>query len=164
FLTPDPIKLAGGLNHYQYVPNPTGWVDPLGLVSENVQCPSSLKWKRPDKYFESRQAALRAAKADARVPVSAEPVKVGRVPLEESGRMLLDSNGVPIMTREYHYTNIDGTRVVIQEHSRGHKEFSEESAAGKPHFNVREYDEATGNAARTKTLYLKSVAGHYVFE
>ncbi|MGF6330044.1 RHS repeat-associated protein [Pseudomonas sp. BS3782 TE3695] len=31
FLTPDPIKLAGGLNNYQYVPNPTGWVDPLGL-------------------------------------------------------------------------------------------------------------------------------------
>jgi RHS repeat-associated protein len=22
FLTPDPIKLAGGLNNYQYVPNP----------------------------------------------------------------------------------------------------------------------------------------------
>ncbi len=33
FLTPDPIKLAGGLNNYQYVPNPTGWVDPLGLTS-----------------------------------------------------------------------------------------------------------------------------------
>ncbi|MBB2494208.1 RHS repeat-associated core domain-containing protein [Aquipseudomonas ullengensis] len=31
FLTPDPIKLAGGLNNYRYVPNPTGWVDPLGL-------------------------------------------------------------------------------------------------------------------------------------
>lgn len=31
FLTPDPIKLAGGLNNYLYVPNPTGWVDPLGL-------------------------------------------------------------------------------------------------------------------------------------
>ncbi|CAI8946523.1 hypothetical protein EMIT0194MI4_50336 [Pseudomonas sp. IT-194MI4] len=31
FLTPDPIKLAGGLNNYQYAPNPTGWVDPLGL-------------------------------------------------------------------------------------------------------------------------------------
>ena len=31
YLTPDPIKLAGGLNNYQYVPNPTGWVDPLGL-------------------------------------------------------------------------------------------------------------------------------------
>ncbi|SDC80285.1 RHS repeat-associated core domain-containing protein [Pseudomonas koreensis] len=33
YLTPDPIKLAGGLNQYRYVPNPTGWVDPLGLNS-----------------------------------------------------------------------------------------------------------------------------------
>ncbi|ELQ06953.1 putative Rhs protein, partial [Pseudomonas fluorescens BRIP34879] len=28
YLTPDPVKLAGGINAYQYVPNPTGWVDP----------------------------------------------------------------------------------------------------------------------------------------
>ncbi|WP_334598651.1 RHS repeat-associated core domain-containing protein [Pseudomonas alvandae] len=31
YLTADPIKLAGGLNAYLYVRNPTGWVDPLGL-------------------------------------------------------------------------------------------------------------------------------------
>ncbi|WP_313629756.1 RHS repeat-associated core domain-containing protein, partial [Pseudomonas sp.] len=31
YLTPDPVKLAGGINGYRYVPNPTGWVDPLGL-------------------------------------------------------------------------------------------------------------------------------------
>jgi uncharacterized protein RhaS with RHS repeats len=36
-LTPDPIKLAGGLSNYLYVSNPTGWVDPLGLQ----QCPGS---------------------------------------------------------------------------------------------------------------------------
>ncbi|MCU0122176.1 RHS repeat-associated core domain-containing protein, partial [Pseudomonas sp. B2M1-30] len=36
YLTPDPVKLAGGLNQYRYVPNPTGWVDPLGL---NANCP-----------------------------------------------------------------------------------------------------------------------------
>jgi uncharacterized protein RhaS with RHS repeats len=29
--------LAGGLNQYQYTPNPTGWVDPLGLACE--PCP-----------------------------------------------------------------------------------------------------------------------------
>ncbi|MDY4300940.1 RHS repeat-associated core domain-containing protein [Pseudomonas salmasensis] len=37
YLTPDPVKLAGGINGYRYVPNPTGWVDPLGLNS----CPGS---------------------------------------------------------------------------------------------------------------------------
>ncbi|MGU9836263.1 RHS repeat-associated core domain-containing protein, partial [Pseudomonas sp. LF195] len=37
YLTPDPVKLAGGINAYQYVPNPTGWVDPLGLS----RCPGN---------------------------------------------------------------------------------------------------------------------------
>jgi RHS repeat-associated protein len=36
FLTPDPVKLAGGLNNYQYAPNPTGWVDPLGLMFKAI--------------------------------------------------------------------------------------------------------------------------------
>ncbi|GLR26284.1 hypothetical protein GCM10007875_13730 [Limnobacter litoralis] len=34
FTTQDPIGLMGGLNNYQYVPNPVSWVDPLGLVCE----------------------------------------------------------------------------------------------------------------------------------
>ncbi|WLH61520.1 RHS repeat-associated core domain-containing protein [Pseudomonas sp. FP2300] len=37
YLTPDPSKLAGGLNGYRYTLNPTGWVDPLGLVD----CPGT---------------------------------------------------------------------------------------------------------------------------
>ncbi|MNJ34083.1 putative deoxyribonuclease RhsC [compost metagenome] len=37
FTQPDPIGLAGGINLYQYAPNPTGWIDPWGLeaVYEN---------------------------------------------------------------------------------------------------------------------------------
>ncbi|MDZ5434448.1 RHS repeat-associated core domain-containing protein, partial [Pseudomonas fluorescens] len=38
YLTPDPVKLAGGLNAYQYTRNPTGWVDPLGLSGS---CPGA---------------------------------------------------------------------------------------------------------------------------
>ncbi|PSW70860.1 RHS repeat protein [Photobacterium kishitanii] len=38
FTTIDPIGLAGGLNNYQYVPNPLNWVDPLGLVSIPGDC------------------------------------------------------------------------------------------------------------------------------
>ncbi|QJI32719.1 type IV secretion protein Rhs [Pseudomonas sp. ADAK18] len=41
YLTPDPVKLAGGLNGYQYVPNPTGWVDPLGLSCKVGNCPAA---------------------------------------------------------------------------------------------------------------------------
>ena len=32
FITPDPIGLAGGLNLYQYGPNPMGWCDAWGLA------------------------------------------------------------------------------------------------------------------------------------
>lgn len=32
FLSMDPIGLAGGLNAYQYAPNPIQWIDPLGLT------------------------------------------------------------------------------------------------------------------------------------
>ncbi|KAB0479681.1 RHS repeat-associated core domain-containing protein, partial [Pseudomonas reinekei] len=45
YLTPDPVKLAGGLNAYRYTPNPTGWVDPLGLSGK---CPGGASCKRPD--------------------------------------------------------------------------------------------------------------------
>ncbi len=41
FTTADPIGLAGGLNNYQYVKNPTGFVDPLGLASKAIDCPGS---------------------------------------------------------------------------------------------------------------------------
>jgi RHS repeat-associated protein len=39
YLTQDPISLAGGLNAYIYAPNPTGWIDQLGL---SKTCSSSL--------------------------------------------------------------------------------------------------------------------------
>jgi len=45
YLTPDPIKLAGGLNQYQYTPNPTGWVDPLGLAC--TPCPGEIQADGP---------------------------------------------------------------------------------------------------------------------
>ncbi|MGG5271345.1 RHS repeat-associated core domain-containing protein, partial [Pseudomonas lurida] len=42
YLTPDPVKLAGGINAYQYVPNPTGWIDPLGSELQDWKLP----WQR----------------------------------------------------------------------------------------------------------------------
>ncbi|WP_248803762.1 RHS repeat-associated core domain-containing protein [Pseudomonas sp. MWU13-2100] len=54
FLTPDPIKLAGGLNNYRYVPNPTGWVDPLGL---NGDCPGGAACKPPSGAEDPKNKA-----------------------------------------------------------------------------------------------------------
>jgi RHS repeat-associated protein len=34
FISKDPIGLAGGINLHQYAPNPTQWIDPLGLVKK----------------------------------------------------------------------------------------------------------------------------------
>ncbi|MEK0169764.1 RHS repeat-associated core domain-containing protein, partial [Pseudescherichia vulneris] len=36
FTVQDPTGLAGGLNLYQYAPNPLGWIDPWGLTGEWV--------------------------------------------------------------------------------------------------------------------------------
>ncbi|MCV5397038.1 RHS repeat-associated core domain-containing protein, partial [Escherichia coli] len=33
FMVTDPIGLAGGINLYQYAPNPLSWIDPLGLLA-----------------------------------------------------------------------------------------------------------------------------------
>ena len=69
FLTPDPITLAGGLNNYQYVPNPTGWVDPLGLNT----CPGGDKCI-PGQGAEAPEDKARVNQGDAQVPTAAASV------------------------------------------------------------------------------------------
>jgi len=39
FVSQDPIGLAGGVNLYQYAPNPLSWVDPLGLSKCHLDNP-----------------------------------------------------------------------------------------------------------------------------
>ncbi len=47
FTTADPIGLAGGLNSYQYVKNPIGFVDPLGLTQGSGHCPGDGSTDNP---------------------------------------------------------------------------------------------------------------------
>ncbi|WP_205626115.1 RHS repeat-associated core domain-containing protein, partial [Photobacterium aquae] len=57
FIHQDPIGLLGGINPYQYAPNPVQWVDPLGLsckegdllgeLDPNRFVPNSLQWVDP---------------------------------------------------------------------------------------------------------------------
>uniref|UniRef100_UPI0030DABF15 RHS repeat-associated core domain-containing protein n=1 Tax=Pseudomonas lurida TaxID=244566 RepID=UPI0030DABF15 len=154
YLTPDPVKLAGGINAYQYVPNPTGWIDPLGL---NAHCPPKGT-KRPEcgKSTEpsapevSRNGAFKQAKADAGIPRVQHPDAVvdprlgtmrqySLVSMRDQQRNeILDAQGRPVMTREYEFTRMDGSKVLIQDHGAGHK-FSTPDGKGDQaaHFNLR---------------------------
>ncbi|WP_207303692.1 RHS repeat-associated core domain-containing protein, partial [Pseudomonas extremorientalis] len=65
YLTPDPVKLAGGINTYQYVPNPTGWIDPLGLNG----CPGERGCK-PSSGFQEPSAQASIKKSEPDPPIS----------------------------------------------------------------------------------------------
>ena len=45
YISKDPIRLMGGLNHYQYTPDPVNWVDPYGLKA----CTSELEYVHQQK-------------------------------------------------------------------------------------------------------------------
>nr|WP_261309954.1 RHS repeat-associated core domain-containing protein [Burkholderia stabilis] len=71
FISKDPIGLAGGINVYQYAPNPIEWIDPLGLAgtssggagrkptsnkpNQNSKCPCRNEWEvtRYDRICEA---------------------------------------------------------------------------------------------------------------
>nr|WP_278644103.1 RHS repeat-associated core domain-containing protein [Burkholderia lata] len=55
FVSKDPIGLEGGLNVFQYVPNPIEWIDPLGLA--RLSLPGSRKGK---DFTRSGKEAVKA--------------------------------------------------------------------------------------------------------
>lgn len=75
---------------------------------------------------------------------------------DRNGKVVLDKNGKPIETREYHFDSPanDGT-IVIQEHSAGHSSFDGDAA--KPHFNIR-------RAEDTRHSSISNTKEHYTFD
>ncbi|WP_249226427.1 HNH/endonuclease VII fold putative polymorphic toxin, partial [Pseudomonas rhodesiae] len=172
YLTPDPVKLAGGINGYRYVPNPTGWVDPLGLNancpprgSKHSACTPSNEPKAPDV---ARRGAFRQAKRDADIPmlqspdmvIDPESGKAAQYRIEKmtdlNQKTVLDDNGRPIDTRVYQFTKPDGTKVIIQDHSAGHKHGRWDRTGDVPaHFNLRPFEKPRkGHIPGTKKHYL----------
>jgi len=101
FINQDPIGLAGGNNNYLYVPNPTGWVDPFGLVAKD--CEVSYSDKKLQKKFKhasdfgvdgnnnkANQAKFKAALEDhMKSPDTAEKGTYGYV---DNSKVFFNSN------------------------------------------------------------------------
>ncbi|WP_296227819.1 RHS repeat-associated core domain-containing protein [Ralstonia sp. UBA689] len=146
FISKDPIGLTGGLNVYQYAPNPIGWVDPLGLA----RCPC-------DPCSKFRRASLRDIRRQLAIPMSQQPISQKMVPLTDStGARILGDDKRPIMTRELTY-RVNGKNVIIQDHSAGHS-FGEGGVGDQPsHHNVRPED-------RPRTGSVDGMSDHYYFD
>ncbi|MBI1906571.1 MAG: PAAR/RHS domain-containing protein [Rhodocyclales bacterium] len=131
FISEDPIGLAGGINLYEFAPNVDSWVDPWGWSSRGCNGAGGALGR-------GRSGALNEAKRDLGIPRFQHPENVARVPLtDRNGKAILGADGKPIMTREYTYTMPDGGKVVVQDHSAGHK-FGEGGVGDQgSHFNVR---------------------------
>ncbi|MFC6970349.1 HNH/endonuclease VII fold putative polymorphic toxin, partial [Paraburkholderia dipogonis] len=126
--------------------NPVLWVDPWGLSCESETSASASK-------FPSRNAALRAAKRDAGIPMRQQPDRVDLVNLtDRSGKNILGENHQPIKTREYTFTREDGSQIVIQDHWPGHS-YGPAGTPGNqgPHVNVRPIED-TRNGTVPGTL------------
>jgi len=64
FIHQDPIGLVGGINHYQYAPNPVNWVDPFGLSCKEISSEDTAHLKEliensPERAFYEIRALIR---------------------------------------------------------------------------------------------------------
>ncbi|AKS04963.1 RHS repeat-associated core domain-containing protein [Pseudomonas trivialis] len=98
YLTPDPVKLAGGINAYQYVPNPTGWVDPLGLspCPSDDGCKSTSNAKSPTKHAVAHDGEptlpIPASKQENTVRVRHYTSRAGSKGIEKEGVIMAQDN------------------------------------------------------------------------
>ena len=156
FIQRDPIELLGGFNVFAYAPNPVMWIDPWGLNPCN---------DAKGNTNNSRRSAFQKAKKDANVPKSQQPDKIfddknnrwqqyRYVKMtDKNGKSILDKNGNTIWTREYQFTTKDNSKVIIQDHSAGHK-FPDGKNEEGSHFNVRPiHDTRNGKVSGTKAHY-----------
>ncbi|MGK0546236.1 RHS repeat-associated core domain-containing protein [Halomonas cupida] len=126
FTTQDPIGLAGGDNLYVYAPNPTGWVDPLGLSGCNCgDRPPSLS-----PPGAGRRGAFREAKRQSGVPVGKQPDAV-------HPNLDRRENTQPGRIYEFNVPNDGGgtKSVFIREDSEGHFFGIGNPQNRGPHFN-----------------------------
>ncbi|MGT0250093.1 RHS repeat-associated core domain-containing protein [Burkholderia pyrrocinia] len=100
FINPDPISLRGGINLYQYAPNPISWIDPWGLTG--FFTPSVFTAPSGSTHTVYQQAI------DWNLPVNTRSGTVTNLDLAASGKSpFVVKNGV-YSQLNLHHSNQDG--------------------------------------------------------
>ena len=137
------------------------YCDPSGYAKKTIDCSSKGNNKSVEQvtstYNKYRSASLREVKRQLDIPMSQHPIRQDMVPLTDaSGNWILNANKQPIMTRELTY-DVNGKKIVIQDHSAGHN-FGEGGIGDQPsHHNVRP-------AENTRTGKVEGMEDHYYFD
>ncbi|NIF45517.1 RHS repeat-associated core domain-containing protein, partial [Burkholderia sp. Tr-862] len=98
FVSKDPIGLAGGINAWQYAPNPVGWIDPLGLSKQCAKClPSCSDYTSRGSKNEEEMARELSGQINQNSVTFSTPTTQGHIDLQ--GASHFDkSTGVDIPT------------------------------------------------------------------
>ncbi|HAU5719447.1 TPA: hypothetical protein JD344_12780 [Serratia marcescens] len=127
FTTQDPIGLRGGLNLYQYAPNPLMWVDPFGLTVQTLihyTTEEGLKGILDSGELRASSGPIHARFGDGQYLTDIKPEQIGGRTLKEAagtGKLSLgqvahnlygDSRKINSIT---HYVEIDVTGLDVSE-------------------------------------------------
>ena len=146
FTTQDPISLAGGVNLYQYAPNPVGWVDIFGLYNgegvrelgkyhvfhEHSLNPSEYRMTDKEQFRmanESLHSRLQSDPDFKREMQTKYPNAVKEVQPLPSGRFIGDSPA----GLTWHHGNEPGSLQLVdrEDHKRYHKIYHPDSTGGR---------------------------------
>jgi len=108
YISADPIGLLSGVNPYEYVHNPLGWIDPLGLTKK-YKSKSPYHGPKPEydhaTHHEPSSPDFRGGGSKTTpLPPEAEEVYRKLVPADSSGKNGLDK----IVKEFYRYQRNNG--------------------------------------------------------
>ena len=149
YIVQDPIGLNGGWNLYQYAPNPLGWIDPLGLSCTGT----------------NRRQALNKAKDTAGIPRSQQPEIqwiVGSDKRRRGSTNYQYSEDLGSHGRYYEYTDAQGHKKVVVEHTADPRAPGPHTHAGKskPGADPRTYD---FKESRYQKINVPSTNDHHIY-
>ncbi|QJP95028.1 HNH/endonuclease VII fold putative polymorphic toxin [Pseudomonas fluorescens] len=142
---PFPLRLIFTPHDFHNISKPTGKIKIFLKTKGKTKGDKTKELKGTDLFF---------AKENKSVPFSV-PFSLMT---DKSGESILNSDGKPVLTREYQFTRADGSKVVIQDHSAGHQ-YNEPGNKGDQtaHFNLRPIE-------NTRTGKVPGARDHYYFK